>query len=307
MNLKDFITKYNGKFIDWDGHYSAQCVDLYRQYVNDVWKRPQTPPVKSAFQILDTLDLTQYDKFTSGKIEVGDVIIWNNKFGPDGHVAIIENPIDPKSIVVFGQNDPLGSVSKLSRYNYANIKGWFRPKNPLAKTFMAVTVVANNNNWTTLEAKLESTKQRSLLYSDNKFEPVFNIVKTNFDNIPLAPPIPIEGYPKSVDINWYRKNITPLTKGQATILLLNPDQYQTGPWGYMTWGDPQRPIRIELASLEDNVNFEDQIIHELEGHGFAFLTGQPDITHQLTDQAKYKELLGYVDHLKLQKALINIK
>ena len=305
MTLKQFIAKYNGQFKDWDGHYGAQCVDLYRFYVDEVWERPQTPAVKSAWQIFDSLDETQYDKFTKGKIEVGDVIIWNKKFGPDGHVAIVENPSDPKTFVAFGQNDPVKSVSKLSRYNYGNILGWFRPKNPLTKTFMAVTVVANKINWD-ITSKLGNIKQRMLSLSDNKFEPVFNIVKTNFSNIPLSPLVP--GMPLAVDVNWYRQNITPLTKGQGTMLVLNPEDYPSSAYGYMTWGDPGRPIRMEIAKGENDF-FEDVFIHELGGHGLQFLTEQPDITHTLLNQnpPKFKELMDYVDHLKLQQALVKIK
>lgn len=308
MTLKDFITKYNGQFKDWDGHYGAQCVDLYRFYVDEVWNKPQTPAVKSAYQIFDSLDTTQYDKFTSGEIKVGDVMIWTNKYGKDGHVAIVENPSDTQTFVAFGQNDPVGSVSKLSRYKYSNLKGWFRPKNPLAKTFMAVTVVANKNNSTTLPAKLETIKQRMISLSDGKFEPVFNIIKTEFSNIPLSPPVP--GMPNAVDVNWYRKNITPLATGQATMFLINPEDYPNGnTYGYMTWGDTGRPVRMEMAKAENDPSFEDVFIHELGGHALQFLTGQPDITHALLLQnpPKFKELMQYVDQLKLQQALVKIK
>lgn len=308
MNLQEFKNKWNGKFADFDGHYGAQCMDIYRYYLQEVWNKPQTPAVKSAYMVFDTIDPTQYDKFTSGEMKVGDVIVWNNKFGKDGHIAIVENPSDPKSIVVFGQNDPVGSVCKLSRHDYANIKGWFRPKNPLAKTFMKVTVVANKNNWTTLPQKLEEIKQRMISLSSGKFEPVFDIVKTSFSSIPLSPPI--NGMPNSVDVNWYRQNITPLTNGQGTIFLMNPEDYNNGlTYGYMTWGDPGRPIRMEVAKSENDFSFSDVMIHELGGHGLQFLTGQPDITHSLLNQnpPKFKELLEYVDYLKLQQSLVKIK
>ena len=36
MTFDNFITKYNGKFIDFDGYYGYQCVDLARQYIKDV-------------------------------------------------------------------------------------------------------------------------------------------------------------------------------------------------------------------------------------------------------------------------------
>ncbi|WP_252722587.1 hypothetical protein [Treponema phagedenis] len=36
MSLDEFVKKYLGKKVDYDGHYGAQCVDLFRQYCKDV-------------------------------------------------------------------------------------------------------------------------------------------------------------------------------------------------------------------------------------------------------------------------------
>ena len=35
MHLEEFVNKYNGKKVDYDGVYGAQCVDLFRQYVKE--------------------------------------------------------------------------------------------------------------------------------------------------------------------------------------------------------------------------------------------------------------------------------
>jgi len=43
MTLKDFIEKYKGKAVDFDGKFGAQCVDLARQYFKDVWELSQQP------------------------------------------------------------------------------------------------------------------------------------------------------------------------------------------------------------------------------------------------------------------------
>jgi len=43
MTLQDFIDKYTGKPVDFDGAYGAQCVDLVRQYFRDVWELPKQP------------------------------------------------------------------------------------------------------------------------------------------------------------------------------------------------------------------------------------------------------------------------
>ena len=37
MNLTEFVEKYKGKPVDFDKAHGAQCVDLARQYMKDVW------------------------------------------------------------------------------------------------------------------------------------------------------------------------------------------------------------------------------------------------------------------------------
>ena len=32
MTLEEFVNKYIGRKVDFDGAYGAQCVDLFRQY-----------------------------------------------------------------------------------------------------------------------------------------------------------------------------------------------------------------------------------------------------------------------------------
>jgi hypothetical protein len=43
MTLNEFVEKYKGKPVDFDKMYGAQCVDLVRQYFQDVWKLPKQP------------------------------------------------------------------------------------------------------------------------------------------------------------------------------------------------------------------------------------------------------------------------
>ena len=35
MTLEEFVKKYNGKKVDYDNAYGAQCVDLFRQYTKE--------------------------------------------------------------------------------------------------------------------------------------------------------------------------------------------------------------------------------------------------------------------------------
>lgn len=43
MNLNEFVDRYKGTPVDFDGAYGAQCVDLVRQYFKEVWELPKQP------------------------------------------------------------------------------------------------------------------------------------------------------------------------------------------------------------------------------------------------------------------------
>ncbi len=61
MKLKEFIAKYNGKKLDYDNAYGIQCLDLFNQYLVDVFgiAQPiQLFPVASAYQVYDRASKT---------------------------------------------------------------------------------------------------------------------------------------------------------------------------------------------------------------------------------------------------------
>src|SRR3990167_857740 len=129
MILDEFIKKYNGKGIDYDGAFGNQCMDLYRQYVKEVLGFPQSPAVVGAKDVWDTYLKTHYTKVGNtpeGFPNKGDVIIWGKTYGPFGHIAVcIEADIN--KLKVFGQNDPLGTLCQERVYNYNHILGWLKP------------------------------------------------------------------------------------------------------------------------------------------------------------------------------------
>lgn len=255
-----------------------------------------------------------------GHYEVGDVVVTNesSKFG---HVFIVND-------IVGNQLQATESNFKLDlRVHHtrivpvsSKIVGVLRGCplkvaiiNPqISKTFMKITLVANNNTWTTLQTQLDTLKQWFINYSGNKFEPVFDIKQTSFTNIPFEQ---LPSFPtKSVQVNWYRSNITPLATGQATLLLLNQaDWHADGSFGNMTWGDPGKPIRIECYAAESEPLkpdgwFAPRAFHEM-CHALFFLTGQSDRVHEFLyqDPPKNKELLDLVDWKKVQDKLVTIK
>ena len=62
MNLREFIIKYNGKKVDFDGAFGAQCVDLFRQYNKDVWGNPHTGAVEGAKDLIKKYSNLEIEK-----------------------------------------------------------------------------------------------------------------------------------------------------------------------------------------------------------------------------------------------------
>jgi hypothetical protein len=139
MTLEEFIKKYTGKYIDWDGVYGAQCVDLYRFYCKEVLEVPQSPPIPGAADIWNNYLTAYFDKITNtpeGVPTKGDVMIWSkNTGGGYGHVAIFYDGTVSK-FRSFDQNWPTGSPCQLVSHYYKNVLGWLRPKGGVMETFL---------------------------------------------------------------------------------------------------------------------------------------------------------------------------
>ena len=135
MSFDEFIAKYKGKGIDFDGHYGFQCVDLIRQYIKEVLNQPQPRGVVGAKDFWTNYEsdpnLNQYfDKIPntpSGVPSRGDIIIWGSSYGTHGHIAI-DNWANVNQVQALTQNDPIGSLTILKNYSYNHILGWFSPK-----------------------------------------------------------------------------------------------------------------------------------------------------------------------------------
>jgi len=136
MTLNTFITKYNGKKLDWDNAYGGQCVDLFRFYVHEVLDKPQPKPVVGAADFWTNYDIdpnlkNNFEKILNTPVNVpkkGDVMIWSKKAGGGfGHVGMfIEG--DVNRFKSFDQNWRALNVSEPTEHNYTNVLGWLRPK-----------------------------------------------------------------------------------------------------------------------------------------------------------------------------------
>lgn len=131
MNLDQFITKYLGKKVDFDSYAAGQCVDLYRQYVQDVLGFPQSPSVRGAADIWETYLRDYFERITNtpkGLPQKGDIVIWNKEAGGGyGHVAIfLEGTVN--QFISLDQNWPTLSEVTKTKHSYQNVLGWLRVK-----------------------------------------------------------------------------------------------------------------------------------------------------------------------------------
>ena len=138
MTLDVFVNKYNGKKVDFDGVFGAQCVDLARQYWKEVDEIPEhtgacstTGGAKDLFLDYDKMPLEKkyFKKISKNKTFVsGDVVIWDstetNKYG---HVAIYLGKLND-SLIVFEQDGFKQDGAKVTVRNKNNLLGALRKR-----------------------------------------------------------------------------------------------------------------------------------------------------------------------------------
>ena len=121
-----FTAKYLEKYVDYDGYYGAQCVDLFNFYNRDVVKA-RFAPVNYAYQLWSTYDTTRYTRVSAASTpRKGDVAIWSSSYpgsGGAGHVAIVLST-SGTSFTALSQNP--GATSKIT-FTKAYVLGFLRP------------------------------------------------------------------------------------------------------------------------------------------------------------------------------------
>lgn len=138
MTLEEFIIKYDGKKVDFDGVYGAQCVDLFRQYAKEVLRiKDHTGVCATTGGAVDLF--LDYDKmpiekkyFTRSKAKnwkAGDILIWGptdkNKYG---HVAIFLATLGVTHVLVFEQNGITQAGAQIKLRSRQNLLGYLRRK-----------------------------------------------------------------------------------------------------------------------------------------------------------------------------------
>ncbi|MDY5811515.1 MAG: CHAP domain-containing protein [Treponema sp.] len=125
ISLTQFIKKYLGTKVDFDGKFGPQCVDLARQYYSEVLNIPQFPPVEGAKDIIKNpgnLKVIKEDALAD--YSSGDVLIWGaSRTNQYGHVAILVSIYNTKYFIVLEQDGFKQDGCKLAFRSRENLLG----------------------------------------------------------------------------------------------------------------------------------------------------------------------------------------
>lgn len=136
ITLDQFIKKNLGRYVDYDGLYKSQCVDLMREYIiecmglNPYEAIPANNYAKNMFYKFNSKYFTKIKNTPTGIPKKGDIIFWKTYpfvTGIAGHVGIVVSA-NVNNFIVFNQNYPTGSSCNLRKFNYRGILGWLSPK-----------------------------------------------------------------------------------------------------------------------------------------------------------------------------------
>lgn len=125
-----FVQRYQNKYVDYDGRYGAQCVDLFNYYNRDVLGNGFVS-VNYAYQLYAAAPSSRYTKLpASSTPQKGDVAIWSNQLpgsGGAGHVGIVTANVSSTKVTVFEQN-AAGSASVVRTESKSHLLGYLRPR-----------------------------------------------------------------------------------------------------------------------------------------------------------------------------------
>ena len=137
MTLEEFVKKYNGRKVDFDGVYGAQCVDLFRQYAKEglgikehTGSCSTSGGAKDLFLDYDKMPIEKkyFSRSKAKNWQPGDILVWDqtptNKYG---HVAIFLAKLGD-SLLVFEQNGITQAGAEIQVRSRDRLLGYLRKK-----------------------------------------------------------------------------------------------------------------------------------------------------------------------------------
>jgi hypothetical protein len=131
-SAQSFINQYNNKYVDYDGKFGAQCVDLYDYYTAG-FVGGKVGLVGYAPEIYTNYDSKAYNRYGSNQTpgRMGDVAVFRPGGGtPSGHVAIVVGDNGNGTLRVLQANaTSMGSAGPtiISNISKSTLMGYLRP------------------------------------------------------------------------------------------------------------------------------------------------------------------------------------
>lgn len=131
MNWLEFIAKYDGKKIDYDKAYGPQCVDVFRQYCEELGI-PHTGSVEGAkdlwYDFSENKEKMYFNRFNAAFALPGDVLVeGETPTNEYGHVSIII-AVEGNKALVMQQDGIKKDGCKLGIRDLKNALGVLRKK-----------------------------------------------------------------------------------------------------------------------------------------------------------------------------------
>lgn len=132
MTTEQFVAKWNGRYLDWDGNYGAQCMDLAAQYVQEVWSHSGWDIARGfAYQVWTQFDSLPVSKYAhrvpntpTGVPPEGALMVWGTGIGSAGHISVVRGGSNTNVFQSFDQNWNGHSYCEPVLHNYNYVYGW---------------------------------------------------------------------------------------------------------------------------------------------------------------------------------------
>ena len=267
MNVTEFFLKYNKKFLDHDGVFGPQCVDVTKRYFVEVLGLPAF--FGNAIDYwTDIQGFQRIAKTFWNSPKPGDVIIWNKNINPYGHIAVV-NWSRSFDFGSFEQNNPTGFPCRYVEHNYRNVIGWLRPlKQPTeaprprptdtSKKIFKCVVIAPQKDDQVLKDAIEFVNSKLMEFSGGRlgFEVIAQVEKNLIDPTPKTNFVTDEAVPMLDTLNFTVQN-----ECDYVLVRYTGDSV----WTYTVLYDQVWPVPFTI--MPNNwTNIKDSLLFEV-GHG----------------------------------------